>query len=169
MGRFFVTTLFMGLIVTGIAWLGYLPIRATSKPPGLEEAFFGRTLDASLKRQSKGLQNPVSVTDDELLPAIQLYRTNCAGCHGESGQPSRWGSTSFYPRVPQFAEEKPDLSAAEMYVATKYGIRYTGMAGWGELLSDREIWQVTTLLSHLDALPPASAERWKTSGETSPN
>jgi mono/diheme cytochrome c family protein len=38
---------------------------------------------------------------------MKMYRDDCAGCHGDYGRPSEWGSQDFYPRVPQFALEPP--------------------------------------------------------------
>ena len=42
------------------------------------------------------------MTNDRLLAGMKLYRNNCLGCHGGGVRKSVWGTTSFYPRVPQF-------------------------------------------------------------------
>ena|SRR5436309_12247021 len=46
---------------------------------------------------------------------MKLFRENCAGCHGDIGQPSYWGSNNFYPRVPQFADHHPIWSDAKCF------------------------------------------------------
>src|SRR5262249_56570853 len=73
---------------------------------------------------------------------------------------SRRGTTSFYPRVPQFADEGSSLSPAEMFVAVKHGIRGTGMGAWQANLSDDEIWLVVWFLQRMRALPPAVEQAW---------
>jgi len=77
------------------------------------------------------------------------------------GQPSQWGTQNFYPRVPQFADHPPELSAPQMFVAIKYGIRHSGMGAWNGMMSDEEIWKVATLLEHIGSLPPEVQSNWK--------
>jgi hypothetical protein len=36
------------------------------------------------------------------------------------------------------------------------------MPAWNPTLSEQEIWQVTTFLSHMDKLPPQVSDEWKT-------
>ncbi|MFL6521205.1 MAG: c-type cytochrome [Chthoniobacterales bacterium] len=118
------------------------------------------TRRASLNRQSKGINNPSAPSNETLLSGVKLYRNVCAGCHGSYGHPSHWGTRNFYPRVPQFAEQSPRLTASQMFVAIKYGIRYSGMGGYDGELSEEKMWAVATLLEHLDSLPPEVKTAW---------
>jgi mono/diheme cytochrome c family protein len=101
------------------------------------------------------------VTEEALLAGIVGYRNNCAGCHEEFGRPSRWGTSGFYPRVPQFADDPPDLPASQLFSVVKHGIRYSGMGAWDGLLPDEDIWRIVTLLSRLKNLPPRADAAWK--------
>jgi hypothetical protein len=56
--------------------------------------------------------------------------------------------------VPQFADQPPPLSAPQMFVAIKYGIRYSGMGAWNGMMPDQDIWKVATFLEHIGSLPP---------------
>ncbi len=149
-------------IVLGVCGtLGYLPVRATSPPPSkLESMIAMRSVDARIEREAKGLVNPLKPSEATLLAGMKLYRNGCAGCHGAPGKPSAWGEKNFYPRVPQFADELPDMKDAEMFLIVKHGIRYTGMAGWDGMMKDEEIWSVVTFLSRLGSLPPSVAGAW---------
>lgn len=91
---------------------------------------------------------------------MKIFRTNCAGCHGESGRPSSWGTKGFYPRAPQFADAPSQLSGPEMFFVVKNGIRYSGMGAWDGMISDIEIWQVVTFLSNIKSLPEPVATAW---------
>ena len=72
------------------------------------------------------------------------------------------GRGGFYPRVPQFADVPPSLTAPEMFFVVNNGIPYTGMGAWDGMLSDVEIWQVVTFLNNLRSLPEPVAAEWKT-------
>jgi thiosulfate dehydrogenase len=157
---FLIGLLLLPLIGIAAAWLGFLPWHASSTPPRWETAFADKTLQASIKHHLPDLKNPVLVSEDNLIVGMKIFRANCAGCHGEFGHPSQWGTTGFYPRVPQFADVPPTLSAAEMFFVVKNGIRYTGMGAWDGMLSDGEIWQVVTFLSNLKSLPEPVAKEW---------
>jgi mono/diheme cytochrome c family protein len=146
------------LLVAGFA--GWIPTDAIHDPPQTEVAVAQKALGVSLAHRAAGLSNPLRGSDADLLAGMKQYRDDCSGCHGRFGRRSLWGTTSFYPRVPQFAQRPPPLSAPQMFVAVKYGIRYSGMGAWGKLMSDREIWQVVTFLSRLDSLPPKVKEEW---------
>ena len=49
-----------------------------------------------------------------------------------------------------------------MFVAIKYGIRYSGMGAWNGMLSDDDIWKVATFLEHIGSLPIEVQANWKT-------
>jgi mono/diheme cytochrome c family protein len=149
------------LLLIICAWLGRLPVSATGQPPGWEEELAEFAFDKSLARGAKGLSAPLAPDEQTLLAGMKLYRDNCAGCHGGSKGPSLWGSRNFYPRVPQFSDHPPDLSAPEMYWITKHGIRYSGMGAWDGMMPDEDIWRVALFLSRLGSLPPAVDSAWR--------
>ncbi|HVH68400.1 MAG TPA: cytochrome c [Gemmatimonadales bacterium] len=89
------------------------------------------------------------------------YRDDCAGCHGDYGRPSSWGSEDFYPRVPQFALEPPRKPDWELYWIVKHGVRYSGMGAWDRQVPDSTIWQIVAFLTRIDSLPSAVDAAWK--------
>lgn len=149
------------LVVAIAAQLGLWPVSATPGPPQWESALGQDVLQASLSRQARELTNPVQPSNEVLSTGLKTFKMNCAGCHGSPGQPSQWGTRNFSPRVPQFADNPPHLSAPQMFVAIKYGIRYSGMGAWNGMLSDEEIWKVATFLEHIGSLPPEVEANWK--------
>ena len=163
--RNFVAGLLAGLLlipliaITG-CFFGLAPTAATAAPNSLEALFARRALNASLARAPR-VQNPVQPTSENLGAGLQLFRRNCAGCHGTPVRASPWGTTSFYPRVPQFGQEPPRRPDWQLYWVVKNGVRYTGMAAWGKLLSDDDIWTVVTFLNHVQDLPPDVAADWQ--------
>jgi mono/diheme cytochrome c family protein len=152
----------LALVVFSVtAQLGWWPVRGTSTPPQWEEKVGQSILSASFSRQAKGLTNPLRPSTEVLVAGQKIFKMNCAGCHGTPGQPSQWGTHGFYPRVPQFCDQPPALSSRQMFVAIKYGIRYSGMGAWEGMMSDDEIWKVATFLEHIRSLPPEIQANWK--------
>jgi mono/diheme cytochrome c family protein len=156
----------VGLIVLAVAAavvtarLGLWPVAATARPPQLESTSGQAMLRASLSRRAAGLTNPLQPSSEVLIAGQKIFKTNCAGCHGTPDQPSQWGAQNFYPRVPQFADHPPALSAPQMFVAIKHGIRYSGMGAWNGMMSDEEIWKVATFLERIGSLPPEVQTNW---------
>jgi len=140
---------------------GFWPTAATSQPPYWEDRLAERALEAFVKREAPPLANPIGASEENLLAGLKTYRDGCAGCHGDADRPSNWGTTSFYPRAPQFAQEPPRLTESQMFWVIKHGVRYTGMAAWERLLSDDGTWKVVTFLSRLNHLLPRVAEEFR--------
>jgi mono/diheme cytochrome c family protein len=162
---------FLGGLLTGVILLplgfflllraGLWPVSATAEPSSLESTLAVPSLRASVKRRAPAQQNPVEPTEENLRVGMKLFKNDCAGCHGDGSGPSYWGTRSFYPRVPQFAQQPSQLTAAQMFWVVKHGVRYTGMAAWDGMLTDKEIWQAVTFLSQLDHLPASVAEEFR--------
>jgi len=57
--------------------------------------------------------------------------------------------------------QAPDMPDYENFYIIKHGVRWTGMPAWGNLMTDSEVWQVVTLLSRFEKLPPEAAEELK--------
>lgn len=140
------------VLVVLAATMGWLPSNAVSAPPKWETSIGGRALDASLEKRAKGLKNPIAANDATALAAgRQLYAMNCAGCHGDAKGASDWGSKGFYPRVPQFWQDRVEISPEEAYAAVHDGIRYSGMGAWRDLMKEDDMWKVANFVSRIQA------------------
>jgi mono/diheme cytochrome c family protein len=154
--------LFPVLVFVLVSVTGLFPVAATEAPSHLETRVARLFVQRALAREAGKVVVPAPPQEDvTLLHGLRTYRRNCAGCHGKYGAPSRWGTTSFYPRVPQFADEGSSLSPAQMFVAVKHGIRGTGMGAWAVNLPDEEIWPVVWFLQRLRSLPPEVEQAWR--------
>jgi mono/diheme cytochrome c family protein len=139
---------------------GHFPFQATEQPPRWERRIANMALDPAVARKAEGLAIPIAATDDDVKRGMELYRDDCAGCHGGPGTPSRWGRHNFYPPAPQLADRGVPDPVPEIFVVLKYGIRYTGMAGWKDQMPDDDLWRVAVFLSRVESLPPAVKSAW---------
>jgi mono/diheme cytochrome c family protein len=148
------------LIVGGALYLkkGYMKIEADQAPMPLESKLAMAAMDASTERHAPDIKNPIQPTEQNLVDGARLYLNHCAGCHGlPSNRDSQFGR-SFYPPVPQFFKDAPDMPDNENFYITQHGVRYTGMPAWNKTLSDSQIWTVVTFLSQIEKLPPAASK-----------
>ena len=168
----------LGVIVTlavlilgglGFAMLGFLPTKANVEPPHLERRIAMSAVDASMDRHAPRATNPLTPTDQNLEDGMKLYTMNCALCHGGLDRKPSTLATSFYPPPPNLISDPPDDPEWHTFYTVRTGIRYTGMPAWDKTLSEQDIWKITMLLSHLDKLPPAVQEYWKTSFGAAPD
>jgi mono/diheme cytochrome c family protein len=157
--------LILGVLLTLIAlvvggwWClnkGYISFAADQEPSSLEQKIAMSAVDTWADHGAGDQKNPSPVTDDSLTAGAQIYMDHCAGCHGLPSKPTSQFAASFYPPVPEFFSEAPDMSDAENFFIIQHGIRWTGMPAWNKTLSDSQIWQVVGFLGNLQKLPPSA-------------
>jgi thiosulfate dehydrogenase len=143
---------------------GFIPANADVKPGWLETWMARTSLNATLSRVAPKEQNPVALTEQNLIEGVHLFAQNCAVCHGsakgdKSPSPIAKG---LYQKPPQLAtngvEDDPE---GESFWKIKHGIRLTGMPSFGNTLKDEQIWTLALFLKHMDKLPPIAEQAWQ--------
>jgi mono/diheme cytochrome c family protein len=151
------------VITAGFCYVrfGFVDPRADLPVGWLESKIAMPALDAAVDRRAPETRNPLQPTDANLIAGVKIYQANCAGCHGDIQHSHTAFGDAFYPRAPQFAEDAPDMPENQNFYIIQHGIRLSGMPAWKAALSEHEMWQVTTFLSHMDKLPTHISEAWK--------
>jgi thiosulfate dehydrogenase len=150
--------------VYAVLRLGIIPAAANGNPILLERWAARTSLRATLMNQAPKGPNPIALTDDNLVTGIQLYGQHCAICHGTAvGNASKSPiAKGEYPNPPQLGsdgvEDDPD---GWTFWKIENGIRWTGMPGWKDSLTDRQMWAIALFLKHMDKLPPAAQQAWQ--------
>jgi mono/diheme cytochrome c family protein len=91
------------------------------------------------------LSNPVPVDAGTLRRAGELYRVNCAMCHGRDGHAQSVTADAFraagaVPPVDFAAPRVRDRTDGQLYWIIANGLG--GMPAFGDLLSDADLWTV---------------------------
>jgi thiosulfate dehydrogenase len=160
----------LGLIVVpAVLYLyfavGQPPVAVADNPFPFEAAIVRVPLHARIDREMPK-RSPLPITDDNLVSGMQIYREQCASCHGLK-VPSKFAS-SMFPRAPQLWERhknEPDVvgvsddPVGETYWKVKNGIRLSGMPSYKALLTEEQMWQVAMVLSVADKPLPTAAEK----------
>jgi mono/diheme cytochrome c family protein len=140
------------------ALMGLINMQADNPPSRLETAIAGRASDASIARAASKVANPVAADETNLVAGAHLYREHCTLCHGDPVHPKAPLSDALNPPAPQFMDDKADMPEHQNFFILQHGIRWTAMPGWKNVLSDQQIWQLVTFLSHMNDLPPAAKQ-----------
>jgi mono/diheme cytochrome c family protein len=151
----------MILILTvglSFALLGFVDTRADKPPSSLEAAIAGRAMDASVARAATKISNPVTADEANLVAGARLYREHCTLCHGDPAQPKAPLNGSLNPPAPQFMDDKADMPENQNFFILQHGIRWTAMPGWKNVLTDQQLWQLVTFLSHMSDLTPTAKQ-----------
>jgi thiosulfate dehydrogenase len=162
MGKFLMGILFTVVIIFlgGFVLLkkGYVNLAADVEPLPFEKSLAMGAVDASTERHAPDRKNPNSPSEVTIVAGAQLYLNHCAGCHGVPANPDSTFGKSFYPPVPAFFKDAPDMPENENFYIIAHGIRWTGMPAWNKTLTEAQIWQIVTFLSNIEKLPPAASK-----------
>jgi mono/diheme cytochrome c family protein len=169
MGRILIGIV-LGLVLAPLAVLGWLrfgkvPVAVADPPFPRERLITSGPLDARIDRELVKTP-PLGVDEANMVAGAQVYRDQCAACHGYHGKPSVFGQ-HMYPDAPPLWEVHHHGSEAvmgvtddppgETYWKVANGIRLTGMPSYKDVLTENEMWQVSLLLANADKpLPPAA-------------
>jgi thiosulfate dehydrogenase len=149
------------VLVAGIYWYaktGRVDFQADQRPSQFETRFAMSAVDAATDRRAPDVKNPVPATERNIVAGAQLYLQHCAGCHGVPSNPDSQFGRSFYPAVPQFFKDAPDMPENQNFYIVRHGIRWTGMPAWDKTLDDNQMWQIVTFMSNIEKLSPAAKE-----------
>src|ERR1700730_2252362 len=78
---------------------GMAPVATADPPMPFEKKLANMALDAHIEKQHVG-QSPVPVDEPNLLAGADVYKKQCASCHGLPGQPPPDYSATMFPKPP---------------------------------------------------------------------
>jgi mono/diheme cytochrome c family protein len=145
----------LGLV---FALMGFVSMSADNPPSKIETTLAGHAMDASIARAAPKVANPVAADEANLAAGARLYRDHCTLCHGDPEYPKSPLADSLNPPPPQFMNDMPDKPEDQNFYILEHGVRWTAMPGWKNVLTEQQIWQTVTFLSHMHDLPPAAKQ-----------
>jgi len=149
-----VGVLLLCFLVFSYFMAGQAPV-ATDAPSMPFEKYLAK--QALRKALARDMPHSVPIPADEpnYLAGAQIYKENCAVCHGLPGKLETAIAKGMFPKPPQLLHGKgvTDDPPEETYWKIVHGIRLTGMPGFKGNLSDTQAWQVSVLLANADKVP----------------
>jgi thiosulfate dehydrogenase len=148
------------LLVFGGLWFyfttGRAPVAVTDPPMPFEKKLAHAALDAHIEKQGHQ-DSPVPNDETNYLAGAEVYKKNCAVCHGLPAESQNNIAQGMYPKPPELFHGTgvTDDPAWETYWKAANGIRMTGMPGFKGRLTETQLWQVSQLLANADKIPPS--------------
>jgi thiosulfate dehydrogenase len=173
MGKFLIG-LVVGLIVIPIGVYMYFssgsaPVATSSTPMPFEKMLANLALHARMRKEMPK-SSPIPADEAAFMAGAQVYKDNCAVCHGLPGQPLTAIAQGMFPKPPKLMEGTgvSDDPPEETYWKVSGGIRMTGMPGFEKLLSPTQMWQVSLLLANSNKLPKTITDSLTSVGTPTP-
>ncbi len=97
-----------------------------------------------------GARNPILPTSDSIVAGRVMYERYCQSCHGETGRGDGPASANLESAAAaDLVMHVPMHGDAELFDFIALGIEGTAMTGFGERLSDDEIWHMVNFIRAL--------------------
>ena len=158
MGKFLLGLILGILLLPVIVYFyfstGAAPVATVAAPMPFERMFAHMALHARLDKEMPKTV-PIQADDEAYNAGAQIYKDNCAVCHGlPTGTPTAI-ALGMFPKPPKLLQGTgvTDDPPGETYWKVARGIRMTGMPGFDKTLSTTQMWQVSLLLANADKLP----------------
>jgi mono/diheme cytochrome c family protein len=139
---------------------GHPPVAVADAPFPFEKEIVHMPMHARIAKEMPKTV-PIQPTADNLTAGAQIFRQNCAFCHGLNNQNSTV-APHMYPHAPQLWHAHgpggvvgvSDDPPAQTYWTVANGIRLSGMPAFEQVLSSTQIWQVSLLLANANKSLP---------------
>jgi thiosulfate dehydrogenase len=164
----FLIGLVIGLLLVPIGgfiylYYGHPPVAVADGPLPFEKEIVHMPMHARIAKEMPRTV-PIQPTADNLTAGAQIYRQNCAFCHGLNNQNSTV-APHMYPHAPQLWHAHgnnnvvgvSDDPPGETYWKVSNGIRLSGMPAFNQVLSSTQMWQVSLLLANANKALPQPA------------
>ena len=155
----FLIGLIIGLIVVPLCIYIYFasgsaPVATAAPAMPFEKTLAKKALHAHIAKEMPKTV-PVPADEPDFIAGANVYRENCAVCHGIAGGTPTAATRGMYPKPPKLLEGMgvTDDPPGETYWKVSNGIRLTGMPSFSESLSQTQMWQVSLLLANANKLP----------------
>ena len=161
------------LIVLGWFKIGHPPVAVADTQLPFERQIVNVPMRARIDSEMPK-SAPMQPTEADFVAGAQIYKDQCAACHGFHGKPSDF-ATHMFPRAPQLWQTHRDGKTVGVsddppgatYWRVANGLRLTGMPAYNKILTENQMWQVSLLLANADKpLPPDAVGI--VSGQTAP-
>jgi mono/diheme cytochrome c family protein len=148
---------------------GSAPVATVSTPMPFEKMLANLALHARMGKEMPK-SSPIPADEAAFVAGAQVYKDNCAVCHGLPGQAQTAIAQGMFPKPPKLMEGTgvTDDPPTESYWKVAGGIRMTGMPGYEKVLSSTQMWQVSLLVANADKLPKSAKDNLTTVGTPMP-
>jgi thiosulfate dehydrogenase len=158
------------VVVLVYLMLGLAPAAATAPPMPFERFLAGTALHNRISKEAPKRDLAI-FTNQDLAAGADLYKKDCAVCHGLPPQPAPGIASAMFPEAPQLLTPEgkvTDDPVGVTYWKVQNGIRLSGMPSFASALTEDQKWQVSAFLARVDRLPAEAQQKLKANAEEAP-
>lgn len=159
----FITAVLLGVLVgLWVTYSGSYHVAANVADPAIVKWLLSTNMERSVTRHAQKISVPPTFSEQQVRQGIAIYTNTCIHCHGAPGKD--WGDIAkgLNPVPPNLALGR--WSSAELFWIIKNGIKMSGMASYGAVHNDDEIWTLVAFVQRLPAMTPEQYDRMQSAG-----
>ena len=137
-----------------VTYSGAYNVAANVPDPGAVKWLLSTNMQRSVARHARSVSAPALLTDQQAKDGLRIYKETCVYCHGAPGKDPGDIGKGLNPEPPYLADSVGRWSSAELFWIIKHGIKMTGMASYGAVHKDDEIWNLVAFVQRLPKMTP---------------
>jgi mono/diheme cytochrome c family protein len=137
-----------------IMYTGSYNVAANVPDNAIVDWYLSNTMIHSVVSRAKSVQAPAQFTDQQARAGFRIYSQTCVHCHGAPGKDPGDIAKGLNPEAPDLADAVEDMTTAQMFWIIKNGIKMSGMASYGKVHNDDEIWNIVAFAQRLPKMTP---------------
>jgi|SRR5436190_23729418 mono/diheme cytochrome c family protein len=161
----FIAGFVVGLIAVACAALvimytGSYNVAANVSDNPIVDWYLSNTMIHSVVSRAKSVQAPAQFSDQQAAAGFKIYSETCKHCHGAPGRDPADIAKGLNPEAPDLSDAVSDMTPGQMFWIIKNGIKMSGMASYGKVHNDDEIWNVVAFVQRLPKMTPEEYGRF---------
>jgi len=152
------------IVVGGIGYAIATGLSARPTPSSIETRLARIVRRLAVPREIRELMNPFASSSAAIAEGRNHYARYCATCHANDGSGDTSMGKGLFPKAPDMRQTPTqDLSDGELFYIIEHGVRFTGMAAWGDgsKLGEDLGWKLVRFIRQLPKLTPEDLEQMK--------
>src|SRR5262245_18280996 len=140
-----------------ITYSGSYNVAANVPDAAIVKWFLATNMERSVMNHARGIKAPAQLTDEQARQGFRIYKETCVHCHGAPGKDAGDIGKGLNPEPPYLPDTVGRRTRALFFWIIKNGIKMTGMASYGAVHNDDEIW---ALVAFVQLLPKMTEEQY---------
>lgn len=151
----FLAALVVALVAAlAITYSGSYNVAANVPDTGIVSWLLSTNMQRSVTSHAQAIKPPPQLTDEQAHQGLRIYKETCVYCHGAPGKdPSDIGK-GLNPEPPYLPDTAGSWTSAQLFWIIKNGVKMTGMASYGAVHNDDEIWALVAFVQRLPKMTP---------------
>ena len=137
----------------GLTYAGAYNVAANVPDHGIVKWVLSTNMQRSVASHARSISAP-SLSDQQAKEGGRVYKETCVYCHGAPGKDPGDIGKGLNPEAPYLPDAVGRWTAAELFWIIKNGIKMTGMASYGTVHKDEEIWNLVAFVQRLPKMTP---------------